>query len=45
MVEVGYSERMDFLRLDVERWLINSRDKTRFIILIEIEKDPFAIRI
>jgi len=45
MVEVGYSEGMDFLRLDAEWWLLNSKDKTRFFILIEIKRDPFALRI
>ena len=45
MVEIGYSEGMDFLRLDAEWWLIKSKDRTRFVILVEMERDPFVIRI
>lgn len=45
MVEIGYSEGMDFLRLDAEWWLINSNDRTRFVILIEMESHPFVLRI
>jgi len=36
---------MDFLRLDAEWWLINSKDRTRFVILVKMERDPFALRI
>ena len=45
VIEVGYPQGMDFLRLDAEWWLINSDDKTRFVILITSETDPFALHI
>jgi len=44
MMEVGYSEGMDFLRLDAEWWLVNSKGQTRFVIIIKVEKDLFALR-
>ena len=37
MVEVGYPGVLKFLRLDAEWWFLNSDDKTRFVILIELE--------
>jgi len=43
MVEVGYSEGMDFLRLDAEWWLISSQDRTRFVILVKMERGLFAL--
>ena len=45
MVEVGYPGGMKFLRLDAEWWLLNSQDKTRFVILLKWERDPFALHI
>jgi len=45
VVEVGYPGGMKFLRLDAEWWLLNSQDKTRFVILIRMERDPFALHI
>ena len=44
MIEVGYLEGMDFLRLDAEWWLVNSQEQTRFVIIGIIERDPFALR-
>jgi len=45
MVEVGYPGGMKFLRLDAEWWLLKSQDKTRFVILLKFERDPFALHI
>ena len=45
MVEIGNAEGMDFLRLDAEWWLMHSDKKIRFVILVKLEKDPFAIRL
>jgi len=43
MIEVGYSGGEDFLRLDAQWWLINSADRTRFIILITVTKNPLGL--
>jgi len=45
VIEVGYSEALEFLRLDAEWWLINSASATRLVILVQLMVDPFAIRI
>ena len=45
MLEVGYSEALDFLRLDAKWWLINSAGKTRFVMILQLMTDPFAIHI
>ena len=45
VVEVGYSDALEFLRLDAEWWLINSASATRLVILVQLMVDPFAIRI
>ena len=45
MLEVGYSEALDFLRLDAKWWLINSAGKTRFVIIVQLMTDPLAIHI
>ena len=45
MLEVGYSEALDFLRLDAKWWLINSAGQTRFVMISQIMTDPFAIHI
>lgn len=45
MIEAGYSKGKDFLSLDAEWWLINSEGSTRFVIIIIIERDPWALRI
>jgi len=44
MMEVGYSEGVDSLRLDAEWWLVNSQGKTRFVIISKVERNPFALR-
>ena len=44
MMEFGYSEGMDFLRLDAEWWLVYSQGQTRFVIISKFERDPFALR-
>ena len=43
MMEVGYSEGIDFLRLDAEWWLIHSQGQTRFVIIGKVERDPFTL--
>ena len=43
MMEVGYSEGIDFLRLDAEWWLVHSQGQTRFVIIGKFERDPFAL--
>ena len=45
MLEVGYSEALDFLRLDAKWWLINSGGKTRFVMIFQIMTEPFALHI
>ena len=45
MVEVGYLGGMKFLRLDAEWWLLNSDFNTRFVILMKIKRDSFALQI
>jgi len=45
VIEFGYSEALDFLRLDAEWWLINSAGATRLVILVQLITAPFAIRI
>ena len=45
MLEVGYSEALDFLRLDAKWWLINSAGKTRFVMIFQIMTGPFALHI
>ena len=45
MLEVGYSEALDFLRLDAKWWLINSAGKTRFVMIFQIMTEPFALHI
>ena len=45
MIEYGYSEALDFLRLDAKWWLINSAGKTRFVMIVQLMTDPFAIHI
>ena len=45
MLEVGYSEALDFLRLDAKWWLINSAGKTRFVMIVQLMTNPFAIHI
>ena len=44
-VAVGNAIAMDFLRLDAEWWLMNSDKNTRFVILVKLETDPFALHI
>jgi len=44
MIELGYSGGLDFLRLDAKWWLINSGGKTRFVILVQIMRNPFSLR-
>ena len=45
VIEVGYSERLNGLRMDAEWWLINSAGKTKFAIIIKIKRNPFTIHI
>lgn len=45
VIEVGYSEALDFLRLDAEWWLHHSNGAIRFVILVQLMTDPLAIRI
>ena len=45
MLEVGYSQALDFLRLDAKWWLINSGGKTRFVMIFQIMTEPFALHI
>ena len=45
VMEVGYSEALDFLRLDAKWWLINSAGNTRFVMIVQLMTDPFAIHI
>jgi len=45
VMEVGPSEALDFLRLDAKWWLINSAGKTRFVIIVQLMTEPFAIHI
>ena len=45
MVEVGYPGGIKFLCLDAEWWLLNAHDNTRFVILMKIERDSFALHI
>jgi len=45
MVEVGYPGGLKFLPLDAKWWLLNPNNKTRFVILIKLERDPFALHI
>jgi len=45
MVEVGYPGGINFLRLDAKWWLLNAHDNTRFVILMKIERDLFALHI
>jgi len=44
-MEVGYSQAMDFLRLDAERWLINSAGAIRHVILVQLMTDSLALHI
>jgi len=44
-MEVGHSEALDFLRLDAKWWLINSAGSTRYVIIVQLMTDPFAIHI
>jgi len=43
--EVGYSEALEFLRLDAEWWLINSAGAIRFVILVQLMTGPSAMHI
>jgi len=45
VMEVGYSEALDFLRLDAKWWLINSVGSTQFVIIVQLMTDPFTIHI
>ncbi|RPB00415.1 hypothetical protein L873DRAFT_1789001 [Choiromyces venosus 120613-1] len=45
MIEVGYSEGLNLLHLDARWWLINSQSKTRFVIIVKISRNPFAIHL
>ena len=45
IVHVGYPGGMRDLRLDAEWWLLHSEGKTRFVILMEMKRDPFALHI
>ncbi|PUU83642.1 hypothetical protein B9Z19DRAFT_1060758 [Tuber borchii] len=45
MIEVGYSEALDFIRLDAGWWLIDSAGKIRFVMIVQLMTDPFAIHI
>ena len=45
MLEVEYSKALDFLRLDSKWWLINSAGNTRFVMIVQLITDPFAIHI
>jgi len=45
MMEVGHQKGLKFLRLDAEWWLVNSHEQTRLVIIIKIDRDPFALHI
>ena len=45
VMEVGSSESLEFLRLDAKWWLINSAGNTRFVMIVQLITDPFAIHI
>ena len=45
MMELGYSEGLDFLRLDAKWWLINSGGKIRFVIIVQIMTNPLGLHI
>ena len=45
VMEVGSSEALEFLRLDAKWWLINSAGNTRFVMLVQLLTEPFAIHI
>ncbi|PUU80379.1 hypothetical protein B9Z19DRAFT_1123633 [Tuber borchii] len=45
VLEVGYSEALDFLHLDAKWWLINSTGNTRFVTIVQLMTSPFAIHI
>lgn len=45
VIEVGYSEALDFLRLDAEWWLHHSDGAIRFVVLVQLMTSPLAIRI
>jgi len=45
MIEVGYSEALEFLRLDAKWWLVNSAGKTRYVMIVQLMTDPFTIHI
>jgi len=45
VIQVGYSEALDFLRLDAEWWFHHSNGAIRFVVLIQLMTGPLAIRI
>ena len=42
---VGSSEALEFLRLDAKWWLINPSGSRRFVMIVQLMTDPFAIHI
>ena len=45
MIEAGYSEVLEYLRLDAKWWLINSAGKIRFVIIVQVMTHPLALHI
>ena len=45
IVAVGYSEGMHFIDLDEGWWLLDSRSREPFVILVKMERDAFTVRI
>ena len=43
MIEVGYSEPLQQLRLDAKWWLLNSGGRTNLVILVLVKKDPKSL--
>ena len=45
MIEVGYVDTLNLLRLDAEWWLFHSQGQTRFVIIATISRNPFNLDI
>ena len=43
VVEVGYSETLNQLHIDAEWWLKNFEGRTRFVVLLSVNRDPNKI--
>lgn len=43
MLEVGCSEPLSQLRIDVEWWLISSKGATNIVIIIQVSQQPDAL--